>query len=271
LGFWGEIKLMNTDTGKVEANIDLHDPYGDKTDTSIDELTLLPDGTLVSFSGVSIGFCDWKAHAGHVIPMNASSHFVLLSGSRLVLLPGRGGIGVWNLRDQKPETLLPGDPDAGPENDLALLPDGQIATTSQQGVLALWNLETGKKKILRTADHMWDRYSNLFPLPDGRLVALGGESIEVWSVSRDRPDVVQTVARRKEMADPLLLADGRLLVATDDSGILLWNPQTKRPEAILEGHTKSPRHFVLLGDNRLASAGEDRTIRIWKIPANGGR
>ena len=272
LGFWGYIKVLNPDRGKVEENINLHDPYPDGTDTSIDRLVLLQDGTLLSFSSVSVGFCDLKAHRGHVIPINSFNRFAVLSGGRVALLKPGGGIGVWNFKDQKAETLLADQPDVGPEKDLALLPDGRVVTTSERAVLALWSLDTGKVKVLRPANGdrgMFD--DRLFTLPDGRLASVRSESIEVWNVARDRPDINgKTVGRLGgSLADPLLLADGRLILATNDGGITLWSVQKSRPEAILEGHTKSVRHLLLLDDGRLASAAEDKTIRIWKLPPSG--
>lgn len=71
------------------------------------------------------------------------------------------------------------------------------------------------------------------------------------------------------MADPLLLADGRLVLAMSDGGILLWDPQAAHAVATLEGHSKPAERFLLLDDGRLASAGEDRTIRIWSLPPRG--
>jgi WD40 repeat protein len=274
LGFWGYVELLNADKGKVEETIDLHDPYGDRTDTSIDQLILLRDAMLLSFSSVSVGFCDLKSHLGHVIPMGAVKRFAALGEARVALLPSSGGIGVWNSRDKKAEILLPGQPDAGPEKDLALLPDGRIATTSQDGALTLWNLETGKQKTLRPGGSGGERFDNrLFALPDGRLMEVRSDSVDVWTVSRDRPDREATIARRNAMwmADPLLLADGRLILAMDDGGILVWNPQTGQSDAILEGHTKPVKHFLLLDDDRLASVAEDTTIRIWKLPPGGSR
>ncbi len=272
LGFWGNVKVLNPDRGKVEENINLHDPYPDGTDTSIDRLVLLQDGTLLSFSGVSLGFCDLKAQRGHVIPINSFNRFAVLSGGRVALLQPGGGIGVWNYKDQKPETLLADQPDVGPERDLAALPDGRIVTTSERAVLAVWSLDTGKVKILRAANS--DRgmlAERLFALPDGRVASIGSESIEVWNVARDRPDINEKITGRRggSLADPLLLADGRLILATNDGGMTLWSVQRSRPEAILEGHTKSVTQLLVLDDGRLASTAEDKTIRIWKLPPGG--
>ncbi len=274
LGDAGYIKLLNVDQRKVEETIDLHDPNPNRTDQGINRLMLLRDGRLLSFSYISIGLFDWKAHEGHVIrggTEHRHAHVAVLSGGRLAFVNGTG-VGVWNTRERNAEILLEGQPDDGPAKDLALLPDGRIATTSERRVLALWNLETGKEKVLRPANDNGVLFDDrLFTLPDGRLAEVGSESIEVWNGSRDRPDSAETIPRNDSVwtADPLLLADGRLILPSDNGGIVLWNPRTAKLDAILEGHTKTIRHLLLLDDGRLASASEDGTIRIWKIPSSG--
>jgi WD40 repeat protein len=263
LGFWGYIKLLNADKRKVDETIDLHDPEGEGTARFIRRLALLSDGTLLSFADSGIGICDLNAHRGRVLPVGWTEHVAVMADGRLAVLSG-DVVRVLNLRSGKVEAVLEG----GNEKDFALLPDGRIATSAEDGLLSLWTVDTGKQKTLRQAEAGGALYHDrLFTLPDGRLALVRSDRIEVWNTSRDQPDSVRTIAT-KEWTNPVLLGDGRLILAAEDGAIVLWNPKAARPDAILEGHTKPVDHLLLLEADRLASVGRDRTIRIWKLPSS---
>ena len=52
----------------------------------------------------------------------------------------------------------------------------------------------------------------------------------------------------------------------DDGSIRVWNLNTRRCEAVLEGHVSAVRGFDFTSDGRyLVSAGRDNVINIWNI------
>lgn len=72
----------------------------------------------------------------------------------------------------------------------------------------------------------------------------------------------------------------RLISASHDGTIRVWDWRQGRSERVLSGHPKSVRMLALLGPRKLASAGWDGTVRIWEwrtgrllevLPAGIGR
>lgn len=61
------------------------------------------------------------------------------------------------------------------------------------------------------------------------------------------------------------LADGRVVSASDDSRLRVWNPQSGKTLQILDGHKFLVRSVAALVDGRVASGSNDRTIRIWDL------
>jgi len=88
------------------------------------------------------------------------------------------------------------------------------------------------------------------------------------------------------------LPDGRLLTASEETVIRVWDAHTiaadagagapvaataaaagggdaaaATPALLLEGHTSSTHALELLPGGRLASASWDGTVRLWRLPA----
>jgi WD40 repeat protein len=62
-----------------------------------------------------------------------------------------------------------------------------------------------------------------------------------------------------------ILHDGRLVSASDDCSISIWNTSTRQCELILTGHTEGVVKVIQLSDGRLCSCSYDKTIRLWNM------
>ena len=61
------------------------------------------------------------------------------------------------------------------------------------------------------------------------------------------------------------LADGRVVSASADNTLRVWNATTGACERVLEGHTNVVFGVAALADGRVVSASRDRTLIVWRL------
>ena len=59
------------------------------------------------------------------------------------------------------------------------------------------------------------------------------------------------------------LPDRRIVSASYDGDIRIWNPDSGECRSIWTGQSGAIYALILLSDGRLASGGDDNTIKIW--------
>jgi WD40 repeat protein len=62
-----------------------------------------------------------------------------------------------------------------------------------------------------------------------------------------------------------IIRDGRVVSASRDATLRVWDLHTGSELQRLEGHTDSVEAAVVTGDGRVISASEDRTLRVWDV------
>jgi len=88
----------------------------------------------------------------------------------------------------------------------------------------------------------------------GRLRVWNIETGETWALTDDQGKV------------PLVVVEDRLVAACSPSNeINVWDLDTGRLLRVLRGHAASVTKLVPAGPNRLVSASDDDTVRVWDI------
>ncbi|PRY33192.1 WD40 repeat protein [Pseudosporangium ferrugineum] len=157
-----------------------------------------------------------------------------------------------------------------------------LVVASDSGVIQTWD-PVASRQILKEIRRFEDIQAVCaFRAEDGEdLVAIAGARGRRVTVKFCRPDDGRIVHRHRltdrltfggpvgnvERINAIRQLDGvgRMLAAAGDENVLLWSPEG-RFLAGLNGHSRAVRaltEVVVDGGRRLASAGDDRTIRIW--------
>lgn len=104
----------------------------------------------------------------------------------------------------------------------------------------------------------------------GEIVSGGFDQSAIrWNVARQ--DAIQVLRHHTGSVNAVLvLPDGRIVTAGEDATIAIWRSGATAPERVLRGH-EGQVVALAARDGMLASAGWDRSVRLWSLDDGAAR
>jgi eukaryotic-like serine/threonine-protein kinase len=228
-------------------------------------LDFSPDGTDLVSVGRDGNVRSWSGRAPAIQHIRetgneANAAKFTLQGNEL-FIAGDSNIRIWNRMTQ--EVHLFGESFSEWAWSVAVSPDGNTWVTGHtEGIIRFWNHETGQLTRTLTA-HEGKVRATAFS-HNGELLATASRdgTVKLWDT--DSGEQVAVFHIPPHCNDVALSPDGRLLACSALDDAMIFDVVSRKRLHLLQGHQNSANRVVFSPDGKvLATASDDRTIRIW--------
>jgi WD40 repeat protein len=192
---------------------------------------------------------------------------IAVVGDSLLTASSDKSLKQWQLGSDKMIRTMTGH--TGGITSLAVSRDGKFALTgSSDRSLKLWNLGTGKD--VKTLTGHADSVAAVALSPDGKWAASGSadHTVRVWYLPDDGKDVAPIVleGHTREVTALAFLSEDRILSASQDRTMRLWNVEDGKPSAIFKGHKNWISSLAVSPDGKQAiTTSDDLTVKLWDM------
>jgi WD40 repeat protein len=237
----------------------------------ISAIAIRPDGQQIASGAEDMSVRLWNP-AGGANPIVLAGHASAISqilyrpdGQQLVSSDGDGVFKVWNSANGELVVSVQAHPVA--ITGMSYHPQGNaLVTSAADGSWKRWSLPFVAARPLAGTTESVDR---VVMTSDGSLLFVGGagKAVRVFNGANGQP--VRTLEGQVDGVTALKLDPANQVVATgSDTGILrFWNVADGASRLQLAGHLGPVRDVALLAESKgVLSAGEDGTIRQWRMP-----
>lgn len=248
-------------TGEVTQTFEGHSAVIDRIWLTADHMVTASEETLRVWqrtSGRVTTTISFRSDARLQVGVITALYAVTIAGD---------GLQVWELESGICRHLL--ECDLGRIHDVASVHEGEAVCAQCERGLIVWELSSGRR--VSTIPTHGEPIRLLAMSSDGRtgICADGKDKLAVFEFATGK--TYRALHAEEPIAPVVVTLDGLVIAASKAHDVVVWHLQSGVCLRTLRGHTAKIEHLVPTGPDRLLSAAQDGTVRVWDLAAARSR